>query len=345
MREEIVSLLECKPGDIISREVIDVRTGIVLCNAGHTLTEESIHWLKKFLCSEIYVKRNTWEYVWNLTEESIEVYEANKNRVEQVLYELKERQILDRKKLKEVEDSFRDKLSSNTTIMGCINIIKSIDEYLYAHSMNVGMLSVLIGRWLKLDASELEELFLAGMLHDAGKYKVAPEIVNKRGELTLAEWSVAKKHVLYGYDLLKDSVDISAAVKVAVLTHHERIDGSGYPKALKEEAIPLYGKIVAVADVYDAMLSEKVYKDRKTPFVVMEEMMKDEFGKLDTKVLLTFLKHIADYYVGVYVKLSTGAIGEVVFIHSHCVYRPIIKVDDTYIDLDTQRSIKIIEII
>ena len=317
MNEELKSLIECTPGDVISRDVIDIRTGITLCSEGHVLTEESIEWLQKFNCSDIYVKRSSWQNVWNLEEGIVETYVITKEKVGKLLQDLTDGRVLDAAALKEVEESFTAQLQDNQTIIGCVNIIKNVDEYTYAHCMNVGMLAVLIGRWLRLEEQQIKEVFETGILHDCGKYRVAPDVLNKKGGLSREEYGVAKKHVLYGFDLIKDSRDISDDVKMGVLTHHERIDGSGYPRALKDDKIPLFGKIIGVADVYDAMISERIYKRRQMPFVVMERMMREGIGKLDTEILFTFLNNIANYYMGALLKLSTGVVGEVEIGRAH----------------------------
>ncbi|MGL5677211.1 MAG: HD-GYP domain-containing protein [Cellulosilyticaceae bacterium] len=345
MKEQYVELEGCKPGDILSRDVIDIRTGIVLCNAGHTMNATTLEWLKKFVHSEIYIEQDSWNKVWNLSEDTIKTYDETKNKLGDLLESFKHSKVVDPGKLQEIKGSFYSELSHNNTIMGCVNIVKKVDEYTHTHCMNVGMLAVLIGKWLHLSEEQLSDLFLAGALHDAGKYKVTPSVINKRGSLTNEEYNVVKKHVIYGYELIKDIKDISEEVKHGVLGHHERIDGTGYPRELAGDEIHLFGKIIAIADTYDAMISERVYKKRQTPFEVMEAMEKEGLDKLDTKILLTFLHSIADYYTGVFVKLNTGAVGEVIFIHPHCVYRPIVKVDEQYIDLDTQRNIRIMDIV
>ena len=203
---------------------------------------------------------------------------------------------------------------------------------------------MLIGQWMKYGDNMIESLLIAGLLHDIGKMKVDPAILNKPGKLTESEFEEMKKHPRYSYELLQDDKSISLDVKVGILMHHEKIDGSGYPYGVYSENINDIAKVLAVADVYDAMLSERPYKKKHSPFDVMQLMQEGVFGKLDTKILLTFLTHIASYYIGVYVQLSTGEIGEVVAINPACVYKPIVKVKDKYIDLFTEKSISIVEL-
>lgn len=345
MREHRIEIYDCKIGDVIARDIIDIRSGVVLCHKGHILTDESIRWLNKFLCSEIYIEENTWNKVWNVSDKEVKTYEASKEKLNKTLLAIQAGESIDEKMVEEIKEAFSSHLNDNSVIMGCVNIIKTLDEYTYAHSLNVGMLSVLIGKWLGLTNAQTDELFLAGMLHDTGKYRIDQHILNKKGDLTSQEYTIIKKHAIEGYNLIKDSRLLGQGIKEGVLSHHERIDGSGYPRELSGDEIHLYGKILAIADTYDAMISERIYKKRQTPFEVMEAMLNEGIDKLDTKILLTFLRNMADYYIGVYVKLSTGEVGEVVFVHPHCIYRPIVKVGDTYYDLDTRTDLKIIEMV
>ena len=126
--------------------------------------------------------------------------------------------------------------------------------------------------------------------------------------------------------------------------HHERMDGSGYPYGVHNENINTIARIIAVADAYDAMISERPYQKKRSPFEVMHLLQEGIFGKLDTKILLTFLSNIATYYIGTYVALNTGEIGEVVAINPSCVYRPIIRVQDRYIDMNADFTVQIVDL-
>jgi HD-GYP domain-containing protein (c-di-GMP phosphodiesterase class II) len=349
LRKELV---ECKIGEVIGEDVIDIRTGTILCNKGHIITGESLGWLDKFICSDIYIQIEeeapqniSWNRVWNVDEKSTKVYTQNTKKLQNVFEQVKNNGNIKKQEVEEVRETFFQELNTNHNIMGCVNKVKTIDEYTYIHSMNVGMLSVLIGKWMKLDEKTLEKLFLTGILHDLGKYKVDLEVLNKRGRLTPKEYELVRAHVQYSYEMVKEMEGIDDEIIRGVHEHHERIDGSGYPQGLKGDEISLFGKILSIADTYDAMISERVYKAKHTPFFVMETLIKEGIDKLDTSILLTFLKNIAEYYVGVQVKLNDGRAGEVVFIHPHSIHTPIVKVGDEYIDLEKNRDIIILDIL
>lgn len=346
MEEKKRSLSQCKVGDILSRHVWNEGNGVVLCKKGRTLTEETLEWLKNFRHSDIYILEDRWNQIWNLNEEDIEVYEESTELVKDVLENFRFSDKVDYDTIHKIgERCFETFNEKNSAVMGCVNRMREVDAYTYTHSMNVGMLAVMVGRWMGVPEEGLSELMIAGLLHDIGKYRVPEKILNKKGKLTAEELCVMRKHVNYGYDLLKQNNDIHERVRMGVLSHHERNDGSGYPRQLKDNEIHPYGKILAVVDVYDAMISERVYKKRETPFEVMEHMLTEEIERLDPQILLVFIQNIAKYYIGVDVRLNTGEEATVVFLPPHCVYRPIVKVNEKYIDLSREKYIHITDII
>ena len=264
------------------------------------------------------------------------------------IYEVKEiisELIIDKdvktEKVKKVVDSVINMADEKMDLIRSMNQIRSSDEYLYTHSMNVAMLSMLIGKWLKYEDKKLQALVQAALLHDIGKIKVPLEILNKPGKLTDAEYEEMKKHSEYGYRMLEEKGNISMDICLAVLMHHEREDGSGYPIGAKSNRIHDFAKIIAVADISDAMTSERVYKERESPFEVFELMEEKTIGQLSVEVVLTFLNNIASYYIGDLVMLDNGEVGEIVHINPRQVSKPIIKVKEKYLDLTVEKNIKI----
>ena len=151
--------------------------------------------------------------------------------------------------------------------------LRSFDGYTYAHSVNVAVISCLIGFGMKLKEEELEQLVMAGLLHDLGKLVIPRSILNKDGRLTPDEYEVMKTHASISYELIKERFDISSNVKIAVLHHHENLDGSGYPDGLDDDEITLYTRILHVADVYDALVSKRPYKLPYSPYEACEYLM------------------------------------------------------------------------
>ena len=184
--------------------------------------------------------------------------------------------------------------------------IRLHDTYTFAHSVNVAILSSLLGVLLKLSREEQLKLTLGGLLHDIGKITVPYEILTKAGHLTDDEWSVMQRHPEAGRQRLKKMFPNDTLLSTIALQHHEHIDGSGYPNHLKGEQIHRYGRIVAIADVYDALTSVRPYKRAYTPSVAHRLMATCSPGHFDLDLLKLFFDNVAIYPVGTILKTQDG---------------------------------------
>jgi len=225
-----------------------------------------------------------------------------------------------------------------TDVINYLHLVRPMDDYTYSHSLNVSLMAIVIAKWMGFNEKQVDDIAIAGLLHDLGKTKVAQQLLEKPGKLTEEEFEEVKKHTVLGYMLVEKIEDVNPDIKYAILMHHEKIDGSGYPLNATEKQIPLYAKIIAVADIYDAMTSNRTYRGKLCPFEVIKEFEMQTFGKLDTEVLSIFLKNIANSYLGDYVELSNGEIAEIVFINPNRVWQPIVRSGNDYIDLSKQRG-------
>lgn len=242
--------------------------------------------------------------------------------------------------LEDVAGLFR---SRNTIIelFDMLGNMRSLDDSVYAHSLNVALISRMIGRWLKMDRHTLDALTVAGLLHDIGKLKIPEEILNKPGKLTDEEFEMIKSHPKLGYEILKKQ-NLDPRIRKAALMHHERCDGSGYPSHLEEDLIDEFAMIVGIADVYDAMTAARSYRAPLCAFQVISNFEKDGYQKYNTKYLLTFLKQIAATYQSNRVILSDGRGGKIVMLNPNDLSRPIIQFDDnSCLDLSTHRDLYI----
>lgn len=240
--------------------------------------------------------------------------------------------------VKNISKQMVDEFNSMNDIVNYMHLVKPLNDYTYSHSLNVSLIAMVIAKWLNFNERQTDEVAIAGLLHDIGKTKIPEWILEKPGKLTPEEYEEVKKHAVLGYMMVEGLTDISTDIKYSVLMHHEKIDGSGYPTNSKENQIPLYAKIIAVADIYDAMTSSRSYRDSLCPFDVIKEFERETFGKLDTMVLSVFLKNIANSYLGDYVELSNGEIAEIVFINPNRVWQPIVRSGSNYIDLSKPSS-------
>jgi putative nucleotidyltransferase with HDIG domain len=201
---------------------------------------------------------------------------------------------------------------------------------------------MLIGKWLNLGEDNIKDIIIAGLLHDIGKTKVPADILNKKTRLTDEEFEIIKNHTIYGYEIVKSADCFSEEVCNAVVSHHEREDKSGYPFGIGSRKTNIYSKIIAVADVYDAMTSDRVYKKRVTPFEVFEMFQTIGVKNFNHKIIQTFLTNLAACYVGSKVLLNTGEVGEVVYIPLHSITEPVIYVGSDYLDLAKSGSKQIL---
>lgn len=235
--------------------------------------------------------------------------------------------------LASVSELFR----SRNTIIELFDMLynmRTISDSVYAHCLNVALISRMIGRWLKLPSHDLDVLTLSGLLHDIGKLKVPDEILNKPGFLTDEEFAQIRQHPKYGYEILKNQPNMDPRIKKSALMHHERCDGTGYPSGLSEDFIENFAMIVAIADVYDAMTAARSYRAPLCPFQVISNFEKEGYQKYYTRYILTFLKQIAVTYQSNRVILSDGRGCNIIMLNQNDLSRPIVQLDDnTCIDL------------
>ncbi|MBG9794805.1 HD family phosphohydrolase [Paenibacillus dendritiformis] len=209
-------------------------------------------------------------------------------------------------------------------------------DYLYHKSVAVALTSHLLGQWSGQPAKEGMQIALAGLLHDIGKTRVDEDIVNKQGSLTDSERAEMNRHAHYAYDILRHTPGLNEGVKLGVLQHHERMDGSGYPLGVSGEKIHPYAKIVAVADMFHAMTLNRGYKRAASPYLVLEQLKEESFGKLDPQLVSTFIQKVTHFQQGSAVQLNDGRVGKIVFTEERHPTRPWVSIDGQIVHLSEQ---------
>jgi len=208
-------------------------------------------------------------------------------------------------------------------ILNALQMVKSVDTYTYTHSVNVGVLSGLIGKWT--GHQNIHSLVLSGLLHDVGKSQIPLEILNKPSSLTPNEMEVMRQHSFLGYELAVDSGNITDEVMSGILFHHERLDGTGYPSGLSGGQVSQVSRIVAVADLFDSMTSNRVYRRALNPFDVLEEIYAEMFSSLDPSICFIFRQRLKELLVGSKVLLSDGRIARIIFIDGGDHFSPVLQ--------------------
>lgn len=351
---QLIAIDELKEGMVLAQDVVS-DTFVSIVTANTVVSKEIIRKLQQLQIEFVYVKSDderadideseAQEFEDLESEEALN-YNFNRtvNKIKNIFNDLKFGVADVKSEMDGTLEPLLDGIIINNNILQSLRVMKYDDDYTLKHSINVGLISAMIGKWYGLSEKQVYELCLAGTLHDIGKSKIPRYIINKPGSLSSQEYSIAKQHVIYGYEILKESKAFSDNICEAILSHHERFNGIGYPQGLKGKAIPLYGRIIAIADVFDAMTNDKSYKKKISPFVAAELIKTMSFEELDPEITSMFLKKLAEFYVGNKVLLSTGEEGEVIYLNKFNLTKPLIKVGDKFVDLSVEQEIEIREV-
>ncbi|MDO3413213.1 HD-GYP domain-containing protein [Saccharibacillus sp. CPCC 101409] len=218
-------------------------------------------------------------------------------------------------------------------------------DYVYHHAVLCALTSYMLARWMNIPQKNWIQVALAGLLHDIGKVRISPEILHKPEPLAPDEKAEMNNHTTYGYQILKNATALQEGVLLAALQHHERIDGSGYPFKLTGEKQHVYSKIVAVADIFHAMTLDRRYQGATSPYLVLEQLEQDSFGKLDPAIVRTLIQHTTQLSLGTRVKLSNRKVGEIVYADAHQPTRPIVSINGEIVNLIQERRLFILEVL
>ncbi|QTH42932.1 HD-GYP domain-containing protein [Cohnella sp. LGH] len=351
-----IPITQIQLGDRLSSDV-QTALGSVLLQEGRVLSERDMEILQAFLIPSIEVVRNGLE-------ES--AAEENPNEIaataETKLTMLQQEFLLMEKQLQRTISmvSSGQKIPVLDLRNGLTALIGHMHDYnvltfsvplslgdpniLIRNSILCAMTSYQLAKWNKFPEKDWLPIAMAGLLHDIGNVKVDPAIFNKPSGLTAEEIQEMRQHTVYGFKLLEGIASFNQGIWLAALQHHERIDGSGYPLKVKGEKIHPYAKIVAIADMYHAMTSNRKYRKAESPYLVLEELHAGSFGKLDPLYVQTFIERTTQFHNGVFVKLNDGRIGEIVFTDRQNPTRPMISINGQIVNLGLNRQWHIVEV-
>ncbi|MFC4306085.1 HD-GYP domain-containing protein [Cohnella boryungensis] len=230
------------------------------------------------------------------------------------------------RKMREVMNLIMEDLGRSKDAMIMLMNLHMVDHYLYMHSMNVCVYTTLLGMARGYAHEELVTLGLGALLHDVGKTQISMQVLQKPGALSDYEFDEMKRHTDRGFYLLKDEPNIPILAAHCAFQHHERLNGTGYPRGIKGDEIHEYAKWIGIVDSYDAMTSRRVYREAMLPHQAVEMLYSGSGTLYETSMLQLFRDKVAIYPIGMTVKLSTGQSAVVCDINSTCAHRPIIRV-------------------
>ena len=324
--------------------------GRILLQAGVRLKRSYIEKLKCHNIAELYVEDDISEGIAVRDVVCDETRQEAKSIIKDVLKTYVLSNSINAEHAMSAVDKIIDDILSHKDILVNLTDIKSIDDYTFEHSINVCILSVVTGIELGMSMPRLRELGLGALLHDIGKIKIPEQILKKPSVLTPDEFDEIKRHTVYGYEALKKNGNISVSSAMVSFAHHERLNGSGYPLQVKGESIHQFAKIAAVADVYDALMSDRVYRSKLHPYAAYEYVTSMANHYFDQEVLESFVKHIAVYPVSSGVVLNTGERGIVAKANKNMPTRPIVRIIydadgkklSNYYELDLAKQLNVV---
>lgn len=338
VKRKFMRTRQLKPGMKIDQVVVD-RMGRNLVSRGAILDEYQIESMIQMGVMSVYIRLGEEDdeeenrlspeaekKVEKLREEDpskVTLSESVKKRVSegiQYIYSNTESEKLV-ETTSNIATDLMDAIDKNDAVAVDINALKTSDEYTFKHSVDVATMSMILAKGEGMSRKEVYDIGVTGLLHDLGKTKVPLGILNKPGKLTDEEFGMMKQHSVFGYRLLKEKQDVAPDVMMGVLQHHEKINGRGYPLGANEKQICAYAKILSVADIYDALVTERPYKAAYSQRDAVEMIMSMTM-ELDMDAMKSFLHSMVLYPVDSIVELSNGERARVVKKNPHYILRP-----------------------
>ncbi|MCA1055532.1 HD-GYP domain-containing protein [Rossellomorea aquimaris] len=329
----LISTRALRPGMVMATTVYNVR-GNALIQRNVAITDRMIYRLQELNIQYVYIEDSlsagimaTETVPTRVRQEAVTGIEAVFRRIDEtkvpknlVVLEDSARQ------LKSIIDVVLKEIKGNDDLLTVLTDVFTYDSYVFHHSFNVTLYTLSIGIELRLSPRQLEELGIGAILHDVGKMLVSEEILMKPGKLTEEEFEEVQKHTEHGFDILRKLQSVSLMVAHCAYQHHERLDGSGYPRGLKGDDIHPFAKIIAVADVFDAMTSNRVYRKAMLPHEALEILFAGSGTLFDKNVVEAFRRSVAIYPNGMVVELNDGKKGIVTDQNKGLTERPVIRV-------------------
>lgn len=341
MNKKFLTINEIEAGMVIAEDII--ANNIVLVKSGVEISERIIDLLKQtYFYSKIVVYADdkiNKSSIQKETEKVGKTLNEFSSHVENIFNNKLTAGKTDIGELRDFSKRIQNEIISTGGVIKNIVLYGSGEDCVYKHSVDVAALSAILGNWIGMGDNDINLLTYAAIMHDFGKTKIDETILNKKESLTSKEFEKIKTHPVIGYNYMKEIPFLDSSVSLGVLMHHERLDGSGYPLGIEGDKISNFAKIIAIADVFDAINSDRVYKKSKEPFCALEIIQKESLEKLDYIYCKVFLEHVINYYMGENVLLNNGKICKIVQININNLSRPLLLDDSEFIDLKDEKDL------
>lgn len=254
------------------------------------------------------------------------LYEKAKSLHGRVLDRIRQGQDMQMEAIEQTTDKLVESIFRNQDALSCLSRIQTKDAFLLEHSINVAILMSMFARHLGFEKRIVQEVTLGAFLHDIGKVLLPDEILNKRGHLNEKEEKIWQSHVALGLKVLEDSPSISHIAARMIAEHHERLDGSGFPKGIKENDISKFGRMIAIVDTYEKMTGERPFKKPVPPISAFKTLVAESPALYDEDLVEKFIQCIGVYPVGTLVKLNSGKLGIISQLNPSSPLRPYVRV-------------------
>jgi putative nucleotidyltransferase with HDIG domain len=241
--------------------------------------------------------------------EAKEIKKEAKQTVQKVMEDIRLGKQIEMEKVDNVVNKMVDSIFRNKDALTSLGRIKTVDEYTFFHSISVSVLMITFSKYIGFDYELVKTIGIGGLLHDVGKMQVPVEILTKQGRLSEDEYAKIKEHVKHSYNIIEQIPGINEASIYVAAHHHERLDGTGYPYGLKGEQISIFGQMAAIADVYDAMTSDRCYQKGILPTEVLRKLFEWSEFHFNRDLVQQFIRCVGIYPVGTLVRLTSGLLG------------------------------------
>lgn len=347
--KKVDELLE---GDILAEDIEDGNK--ILLKKGEVLDDQKIELLRRIGIEWICIEADEFlDFKPEVLKDkgidvliNEEIIKQVDKKIKEIAKSIVENDSFDPKAVEEVSETIFDTIFLNYKENVFLNLIKlkNYDEYTFTHLFNVNILSTLISLEIKLEKESIKKISLSSLLHDIGKLKIPLNILNAPRALTKQKFDLIKSHPVMGREIAVRSGVSDADILSGITYHHERINGTGYPEGLKGDDISLFARIIAVADVYDALTSERSYKKAWNPYKAMSTLLQS-VNAYDNKVLNTLIRIFGIYPPGTKLLLSNGKKCFVIGTKKGKIFRPVVLCDDEeIIDLSDRKDLKVVKV-